>query len=1636
MENRTLYLFFRDRETGITQNMIDRVGRDKAREELRRLALLQIRNEGYSIPDGAKTAAVLHDEWLDVTEDMSSVATSALMVSVKWYFENRGRECEVTPFAYMGKSIRQFWIGLRGMLPLWVEDEEQEEKLPTEITDASDEAAANDEGDITPELDNGAKHKTPGEQKPSAPVYGSNALENIRGREDSSHSWRDVYVFISSTFNDMHAERNYLIKRVFPELSQWCSKHRLRLRDIDLRWGITEEDSQENLKTVEICLENIDRCRPFFLCFIGQRRGWVPSSEDIAKRTFELFPKLKDNIGRSVTEMEVIHSLIDPMRREKLSDEDAVSRAFFYLREPDYLPDIKSKKLIDIYTNSSSADPEREDGMLKDFRENTIKGTGRPVRSYSCRWDENGRTPELAAVRGASPDIVNGQLTDFTYEGKPLSERIIEDLRSAISQRYDINEKEEPFSELEQELEEQALFLYTAGEAFIERQGDLDPFEDYIKNDSDKPLILTAAAGMGKSSLLAHWILSSDHQICYRFIGRSRNAGTAIDLADSVWRQLYSDGRVENEPPMNPAELTEQFTDMLGEAAKEQKLILVIDALDQLPSGAGDLSFLPQKLPENVKLILSVKEETEDSRRYLNEARSYAQIIRVRPLEDIDDRNALVEAYLDNYLKKLSVSQQNTLVQSEGAANPLYLKIVLNELRVFGAYDSLQSHIEKDFGSTPAEAFGAMLRRLENDAPFSEIENKALAENVFGWLTHSRYGLEATELSELLAMNGVCSDKAEALDAVYIMVRQLRSFLTEREQRIDFFYDSFRLACFERYTVNKPSFEWHRELAEFFEKKPYDNAHRLLEQAYQYVEAGCIDDYLRYVFDFRYLSAGLEILGVQSLLKDFRLYDTKDTAVMGAFLSLCSGVLTFDRCQLAPRLLGSFMNTESQRISALLRQAEHEQKSVWLKPIIPCFEQPQANRDIVITTREDMSASVALLKNDTLAASIVKGHTIYIWDISTGKVELKIPAPKDNIFVCMRAADDGKKFAASYEDPCGGSTSVAVFESDGFRRILEFPIGGADVHYEHYGIGYIRRHRFEIIGDVLFLKDESNKIRAYSLNDGGVIAESDYRWNANIVAANDDGLMAVGNIHPQNNDKDYDLYTFARLKNPVYLLQLDQNNKTLTPLPGRIGSWRSHVETVAVSPDGRYIVGDDGQKTYVYDTESRELIKELGDGGFRVIRFLKKRGLLLCAGRTVALFDMKDYSLVREIRGLGFCNSAAISVDENLAVFRIGDQKLRVVSLSAAQEDDISYSVPSAIRSAAVSKNKKYVYASCYDNWIEHGKEQTAGPDDAPKLYAIERDTGVVKKVMRLSNRYKRDFTYLAPDGSAVVSKDFQEPEGLLFKYWPLPADPMEADDEIYGDSFLQKRERDLYFKHPFDIQLSSDRQYVVISEGNNEYASVFRAKTGRFLGKVSLKGNKPRRWGLFAKKKAVESEEQYTGSPCFEVSDDGSSLYAFFSGYENQYLKIYDIRGDKLVYSRTFIGEELYVNHSDYCNDLYCPVDGGRSFAFVSSSCAAVISTTADCCTFRIDRKEEHCDDDDSFAAVTEDGRYLAVSGKNDYWDLNWLVRIYDTERGAQLCSFVADGVIGEMWFEDDQKTLLFGMGNGRLARLRLTGI
>lgn len=90
-------------------------------------------------------------------------------------------------------------------------------------------------------------------------------------------SARQIRVFISSTFRDMQAERDHLVKFIFPQLRKLCESRGVTWGEVDLRWGVTDEQAAEG-RVLPICLEEIKRCRPYFIGLLGERYGWIADS--------------------------------------------------------------------------------------------------------------------------------------------------------------------------------------------------------------------------------------------------------------------------------------------------------------------------------------------------------------------------------------------------------------------------------------------------------------------------------------------------------------------------------------------------------------------------------------------------------------------------------------------------------------------------------------------------------------------------------------------------------------------------------------------------------------------------------------------------------------------------------------------------------------------------------------------------------------------------------------------------------------------------------------------------------------------------------------------------------------------------------------------------------------------------------------------------------------------------------------------------------------------------------------------------------------------------------------------------------------------------------------------------------------
>ena len=125
--------------------------------------------------------------------------------------------------------------------------------------------------------------------------------------------------FVSSTFKDFKCEREFLIKKIFPELAEFCEQRRIAFYECDLRWGIPKDYT--GTQVIDTCLDTLDQCHretggsPFFISFLGSRYGWVPTFPEVTNLQKEKYNWVDET---SITHMEVVRGALAPNNRNAL----------------------------------------------------------------------------------------------------------------------------------------------------------------------------------------------------------------------------------------------------------------------------------------------------------------------------------------------------------------------------------------------------------------------------------------------------------------------------------------------------------------------------------------------------------------------------------------------------------------------------------------------------------------------------------------------------------------------------------------------------------------------------------------------------------------------------------------------------------------------------------------------------------------------------------------------------------------------------------------------------------------------------------------------------------------------------------------------------------------------------------------------------------------------------------------------------------------------------------------------------------------------------------------------------------------------------------------------------------------------
>ncbi|ESO89196.1 hypothetical protein LOTGIDRAFT_154286 [Lottia gigantea] len=373
-------------------------------------------------------------------------------------------------------------------------------------------------------------------------------------------------------------------------------------------------------------------------------------------------------------------------------------------------------------------------------------------------------------------DVMGKQMVSVTSLQTFASE-VLDFFKTAISKKYP-SPKQENISMEDIEKDLQWSFISEKAESMIGRECDIQTLIDVTKDknndvelrdktdpnarniegwniqeDDNKLFIVEGKSGWGKTSLLAKVtsiLVNEDADIFYHFCGStnlSRQEDNLMQRLIDFLQPSQSETPQESEKDRNDAGANSQdkTTDchengennskaesaeetnkkkpkeLLQEAFRnvrnsKRKMILILDAVNELTSMdlREHLFWLFPSTPNNIRCIVSSNQHKPTLSR-LAEYPTYWYTL--QPMNESNLKELAIN-YLGNYKKKLDDEQLNLLIHNTGADNPQWVRLMCEELRVYGDFGSLTKKIEE------------LPKTL--DGLFSVIFSRLLTEDVTG----------------------------------------------------------------------------------------------------------------------------------------------------------------------------------------------------------------------------------------------------------------------------------------------------------------------------------------------------------------------------------------------------------------------------------------------------------------------------------------------------------------------------------------------------------------------------------------------------------------------------------------------------------------------------------------------------------------------------------------------------------------------------------------------------------------------------------------------------------------------------------------------------------------------------------------
>jgi WD40 repeat protein len=1042
--------------------------------------------------------------------------------------------------------------------------------------------------------------------------------------------WRTVRVFISSTFKDMQSERDHLVRFVFPRLRDELLQRRIHLVDVDLRWGVTSDQDAS-----EVCREIVDECRPRFLCMLGGRYGWVPPGK-----------------VRSITADEVYYGVLDRVGRH--------GHAFFYFRDPGATAAMVEERAGEFREPPGSPN-ERRLAELKEAIGKLSFGSF----TYPAEWDgHHGRLAGLTQFgQRVYADLLASIDAEFGAQAAPKLDEFAEEnaameaFAEERSQRFVLGSRETVWNELLRHAEG------TGG------------------NGS---LCLTGTSGSGKSALLAKFAqalqsTASSLIVCH-FVGASPSSTDGRRTLRRLCHELIQGAGLTAEIPDDPEKLRTAFSELLKQSCEKHRVMLLLDAVNQFDPGSSDLSWLPEELPQNARIILTTLPgpALDDLRR----RRIPPREVTLPPLT-AGDADAIIDEFLKRYRKSVTPEQKAMLRAKADAVMPLYLLAALEELRTLGSYEEITGRI-RELPETTLALFAWILKRLEDDPGFRDADGRLVGVELVGgfsaYFAASQHGMSQSELVDLL-------DPGDPQGNVAALLQLLQPYLMRRGELLDFYHGQFRSAAEQVYLqTDAQRHRAHDVLADFFrsladpgndQRWKGENARPFVELPFHLARSDA-EELHELLWNPRWHRAKLKHTDVYGLVSDLALIpEDRELRLVRNAVSLSANALVRDEKQYASQMVGRLLTREEPRIQSLLKEIANTQGSPWLRPLGPALTPPGGPLMCTLEGHTGSVEAVALSPNGRRAVSASSDGTLKLWDLETAR-EIRTLKGHTGPVRGVAVSPDGRQAVSASSDK-----TLRVWDLETGRELRT--LKGHS--------GPVRSVAASPDGRRVVSVSSDKTLKVWDLNSGTEIRTLEgHAGDIYGVAVSPDGRHAVS----------------ASSDGALKLWDLETAREIRT-LEGHSGP----VRGVAVSPDGRRAVSaSDDDTLKVWDLETGRTLRtvegHVGDIRSVAVTLDGRYAVSASTDHTLKVWDLETGCAVRTLEGHSdYVVGVAISPDGRRAVSASWDHTLKVWDLETGRELRTFEGHSGSVEALAVSPDGRRGVSASWDHTLKVWDLQT-----------------------------------------------------------------------------------------------------------------------------------------------------------------------------------------------------------------------------------------------------------------------------------------------------------------------------------------